>query len=187
VLKTRDARDWAREFNAIGVPAGAVLSVPEVLQAPQIADRGFLKHYTDVPGVGRDIDVVTTGVKLDGAAISVDAPPPELGQDNARYLGRAGAQPPRDRTAAGRRARYERQGQRRHRQTIDRDHRQCDRHDAKAEPSDRHRPVELSDTEGAPAPLCRLTQGRPGTSSTRPGGRDLCALEPGFRRTVAQP
>jgi crotonobetainyl-CoA:carnitine CoA-transferase CaiB-like acyl-CoA transferase len=31
------ARDWARELNAIGVPAGAVLSVPEVLQTA--ADR----------------------------------------------------------------------------------------------------------------------------------------------------
>jgi crotonobetainyl-CoA:carnitine CoA-transferase CaiB-like acyl-CoA transferase len=82
VLQTRDARDWEKDLNAIGVPAGAVLTVPEVLQAPQIADRGFLRHYTDVPGVGRDIDVATIGVKLDGAAISVDDPPPRLGQDN---------------------------------------------------------------------------------------------------------
>jgi crotonobetainyl-CoA:carnitine CoA-transferase CaiB-like acyl-CoA transferase len=93
VLKTRPARDWARELNAIGVPAGAVLSVPEVLDMPQIADRGFLKHYNNVPGVGRDIDVVTTGVKLDRAAISVDAPPPELGQDNADIWGALGLSP----------------------------------------------------------------------------------------------
>jgi crotonobetainyl-CoA:carnitine CoA-transferase CaiB-like acyl-CoA transferase len=90
VLRTRSARDWAQELNAIGVPAGAVLSVPEVLQTPQIADRGFLKHYSDVPGVGRDIDVVTTGVKLDGHAVSVEAPPPELGQDNAAIWGALG-------------------------------------------------------------------------------------------------
>jgi crotonobetainyl-CoA:carnitine CoA-transferase CaiB-like acyl-CoA transferase len=93
VLRTRSARDWARELNAIGVPAGAVLSVPEVLQTPQIADRGFLKHYSDVPGVGRDIDVVTTGVKLDGHAVSVEAPPPELGQDNAAIWGALGVEP----------------------------------------------------------------------------------------------
>lgn len=93
VLMTRPARDWARELNAIGVPAGAVLTVPEVLQAPQIADRGFLKRYADAPGVGRDIDVVTTGVKLDGSAIGVDAPPPELGQDNAEIWGALGVAP----------------------------------------------------------------------------------------------
>jgi formyl-CoA transferase len=93
VLKSRPARDWARELNAIGVPAGAVLTVPEILQAPVIADRGFLKRYTDVPGVGRDIDVVTTGVKLDGAAVTVDAPPPELGQDNDAVWGDLGLRP----------------------------------------------------------------------------------------------
>jgi formyl-CoA transferase len=93
VLKSRPARDWARELNAIGVPAGAVLTVPEILQAPVIADRGFLKRYTDVPGVGRDIDVVTTGVKLDGAAVTVDAPPPELGQDNNAVWGELGLNP----------------------------------------------------------------------------------------------
>jgi crotonobetainyl-CoA:carnitine CoA-transferase CaiB-like acyl-CoA transferase len=93
VLRTRSARDWAQELNAIGVPAGAVLSVPEVLQTPQIADRGFLKHYSDVPGVGRDIDVVTTGVRLDGHAVSVEAPPPELGQDNAAIWGALGVEP----------------------------------------------------------------------------------------------
>jgi crotonobetainyl-CoA:carnitine CoA-transferase CaiB-like acyl-CoA transferase len=90
VLSTRPARDWARELNAIGVPAGAVLTVPEVLREPQIAGRGFLKRYDDVPGVGRDIEVVTTGVKLDGAAVSVDDPPPELGQDNQGVWGALG-------------------------------------------------------------------------------------------------
>jgi formyl-CoA transferase len=93
VLRTRPARDWARELNRIGVPAGAVLSVPEVLAEPQVAERGFLKEYKDVPGVDRDIQVVTTGVKLNGAALTVDAPPPELGQDNARIWGSLGITP----------------------------------------------------------------------------------------------
>ena len=57
-------------------------SVPEVLEMPQIAERGFLARFEDVPGVDRDIDVVRTGVKLDGEAPAVDASPPELGQDN---------------------------------------------------------------------------------------------------------
>lgn len=81
-LSNRPARDWAKELNRIGVPAGAVLTVPEVLEMPQIADRGFLARFEDVPGVERDIDVVRTGVKLDGEPPSVEAPPPELGQDN---------------------------------------------------------------------------------------------------------
>ncbi|RVT85415.1 CoA transferase [Rhodobacteraceae bacterium CCMM004] len=80
VLRTRPARDWARELNAIGVPAGPVLSVAEVLTSDQIAARGFLRRYEDVPGVGRDIDVVTTGVQVDGAPAAVADPPPQLGQ-----------------------------------------------------------------------------------------------------------
>jgi crotonobetainyl-CoA:carnitine CoA-transferase CaiB-like acyl-CoA transferase len=52
VLKTRPARDWARELNAIGVPAGAVLSVPEVLDMPQIADRGFSEALRQRAGRG---------------------------------------------------------------------------------------------------------------------------------------
>ncbi len=90
VLTTRPARDWAKELNKIGVPAGAVLTVPEVLDMPQIADRGFLHRFPDVPGVGRDIDVVTTGVKLDGAPLTVDSPPPELGQNNSDIYGSLG-------------------------------------------------------------------------------------------------
>lgn len=90
ILKTRPARDWAKELNRIGVPAGAVLTVPEVLDMPQIADRGFLHRFADVPGVGRDIDVVTTGVKLDGTPLTVDRPPPELGQNNKDIYGSLG-------------------------------------------------------------------------------------------------
>lgn len=90
VLKTRPARDWAKELNRIGVPAGAVLTVPEILTMPQIADRGFLNRYDNVPGVGRDIQVATTGIKLDGTAPTVADPPPELGQDNATIWGALG-------------------------------------------------------------------------------------------------
>ena len=92
-LRTRPARDWARELNRIGVPAGAVLTVPEVLAHRQIADRGMLASFADVPGVGRDVSVVRTGVKLDGEAPAVNAPPPELGQHNDEVYGALGVEP----------------------------------------------------------------------------------------------
>ncbi|WP_150526050.1 CaiB/BaiF CoA transferase family protein [Roseibium sediminis] len=81
-LKAKPARDWEKELNRIGVPSGAVLTVPEVLSTPQVADRGFLAHFDNVPGVGRDIDVVTTGFKVDGKAPNVENPPPQLGEHN---------------------------------------------------------------------------------------------------------
>ena len=82
VLTTLSAGDLETDLNRIGVPAGAVLTVPEVLEMPQITERGFLADYANVPGVGRNIRVATTGIKLNGAAPQVETPPPELGQDN---------------------------------------------------------------------------------------------------------
>ena len=93
VLKTRPPRDWAKELNSIGVPSGAVLTVPEVLEMPQVADRGFLGRFENVPGVGRDIQVATTGIKLDGSAPTVDAPPPTLGQHNSQIWSELGLSP----------------------------------------------------------------------------------------------
>jgi crotonobetainyl-CoA:carnitine CoA-transferase CaiB-like acyl-CoA transferase len=90
VLETRCSHDWVTELNRIGVPAGAVLSVPEILNTPQVADRGFLHQYENVPGVGRDIQLATTGIKLDGAAPSVTAPPPTLGEHNYEIWGALG-------------------------------------------------------------------------------------------------
>jgi formyl-CoA transferase len=90
VLTTRPAGEWADELNAIGVPAGAVMDVPEILAHPQIAGRGFLGVFPDAPGVGRDLQIARTGVKLDGAAPSVSDPPPLLGQHNGEVFGALG-------------------------------------------------------------------------------------------------
>ncbi len=90
VLTTRPARDWARELNAIGVPTGAVLSVPEVLAHPQIRDRGFFGQFTDTPGLDKPIDLVRIGAMMDGLRPSVATPPPTLGADTDAVLGDLG-------------------------------------------------------------------------------------------------
>jgi crotonobetainyl-CoA:carnitine CoA-transferase CaiB-like acyl-CoA transferase len=81
VLTTRPAREWARELNKLGVPAGAVLSVPEVLDHPQIRDREFLARFDETPEVGKPIDLLRIGAMIDGTRPSVDTPPPALGAD----------------------------------------------------------------------------------------------------------
>lgn len=89
-LEGKAARDWARELNALGVPAGAVLSVPEVLAHPQIAERGLVATFQDVPGVDQPVRVLRPGVKLDGSAPEVEGGPPALGADMAEVFGALG-------------------------------------------------------------------------------------------------
>ncbi|WP_420395563.1 CaiB/BaiF CoA transferase family protein [Nioella sp.] len=89
-LEDKSARDWARELNALGVPAGAVLSVPEALAHPQVADRGLVASFEDVPGVDRPVRVLRPGVKLDGAAPEVADGPPALGADAEEVFGALG-------------------------------------------------------------------------------------------------
>jgi crotonobetainyl-CoA:carnitine CoA-transferase CaiB-like acyl-CoA transferase len=89
-LAAGSAAYWWPLLTEAGVPSGPVLSVEQALAHPQIADRGMLAEFTDVPGVGRDIKVVRTGFKVDGQAPSVAQPPPELGQHNAELLEQLG-------------------------------------------------------------------------------------------------
>jgi crotonobetainyl-CoA:carnitine CoA-transferase CaiB-like acyl-CoA transferase len=86
VLTTRPAAAWADELNAIGVPAGAVMSVPDILADPQITTRDLLARFEDAPGVGRAIDVMRIGALIDGMRPSVATPPPALGADSDAIL-----------------------------------------------------------------------------------------------------
>ncbi len=89
-LSSKKARDWAQELNKLGVPSGAVLDLPEILEHEVIRDRGMIAHFEEAPGVGRPISVLRTGVKIDGCVPTVASPPPELGADNALVLGELG-------------------------------------------------------------------------------------------------
>ncbi|WP_299691291.1 CoA transferase [uncultured Tateyamaria sp.] len=95
VLTRRAAGLWADELNGIGVPAGPVLSVPDVLAHPQVRDRDLLARFDDVPGMARAIEVMRVGALFDGARPGVPTPPPALGQDTdavLRALGYSAAQ-----------------------------------------------------------------------------------------------
>ena len=47
-------------------------------------------HFADVSGVGGDLRLVRTGIKLDGAAPAVDTPPPRLVEHTDALLAELG-------------------------------------------------------------------------------------------------
>ena len=89
-LAAGTTEQWWQRFNAVGVPAGPVYTVPQALAHPQVAQRGMVATYADVPGVGRDVRAVRTGFKVNGEAPTVDAPPPRLGEHTAALLAELG-------------------------------------------------------------------------------------------------
>jgi crotonobetainyl-CoA:carnitine CoA-transferase CaiB-like acyl-CoA transferase len=89
-LAQKSAAEWAPELNAHGVPAGEVLSVPEVLEHPQIGERELIKRFPSAPGVDREVPVVRAGFRLAHGDPEPDAPPPALGADTDRILAELG-------------------------------------------------------------------------------------------------
>jgi crotonobetainyl-CoA:carnitine CoA-transferase CaiB-like acyl-CoA transferase len=85
-LQSKSAAEWEVLFDQAGVPAGRIFTVPEIVRHPQLATRGFFKHFDDVPGVDRAIDVPRLGFRLASGLPDVETPPPRLGQDTDAIL-----------------------------------------------------------------------------------------------------
>ena len=89
-LGTRNCSEWEALLNRIGVPAGAVLSVPQALALPQIQHRRLLKTFEHVPGMERPLTVARSGFKLSSGDPDVATPPPCLGEHTDEVLAAAG-------------------------------------------------------------------------------------------------
>jgi CoA:oxalate CoA-transferase len=92
-LAVRPASVWEEAFNAAGVPAGRVLTIPEVLQEPQVAERGMTKRFDGVLPEGQALTVVRGGFLVDGRAPLPASPPPKLGEHSEQVLGGVAARP----------------------------------------------------------------------------------------------
>ena len=86
-LAARTAADWAAVLSKAGVPAGEVLTVPEILEHPQVTERALLKRFDPCPGVGRPVTVARAGFRMEGGDPGPELPPPELGAHTAEILG----------------------------------------------------------------------------------------------------
>ncbi len=85
-LAAGSGAQWVRRLNDAGVPAGEVLSVPDILDHPQIAARGLLRRFAAVDGVDGDVTVLNGGTRLGRGPAGVADPPPALGQHSEEIL-----------------------------------------------------------------------------------------------------
>lgn len=79
-LANAPAAAWEEIFNRAGVPAGRVLTIPQVLVEPQVLERQVTANFDDVAGMDRPLTVLRGGFMVDGAAPLPTKPPPALGE-----------------------------------------------------------------------------------------------------------
>jgi crotonobetainyl-CoA:carnitine CoA-transferase CaiB-like acyl-CoA transferase len=84
---------WPRErlvaaLDAAGVPCGAINSVADVFEDPQVKARGLLKHVPHPSGV--NVPQVGTPMRFADAALQTPAAPPLLGQHSEQILAELG-------------------------------------------------------------------------------------------------
>ncbi len=89
-LLTRSADHWESVLDGLGVPASRVRALDELIDEGQPHARGLL---FDVEVGGRQVQLPTMGVKMNGEVPGPSAPPPRLGQDNERILADLGYTP----------------------------------------------------------------------------------------------
>ena len=90
-LTQHGAAHWVERLNAQGVPCGAVLTVPQILNSPQIKGRDLIAN---VPLQGEDLHLTASPVRVDGVRPVPLGPPPELGQHTGEILHRLGITDP---------------------------------------------------------------------------------------------
>jgi crotonobetainyl-CoA:carnitine CoA-transferase CaiB-like acyl-CoA transferase len=83
-FRTADRGAWLARLASVGVPAGPVRDVKELVADPQLADRGMVRTV-DHPKAG-PVQLIGTPIKLSDAPEAVRTPPPLLGQHTGPVL-----------------------------------------------------------------------------------------------------
>jgi crotonobetainyl-CoA:carnitine CoA-transferase CaiB-like acyl-CoA transferase len=84
ILGERSADEWMKRFEAAGVPAGRIRTVPEVCESEHLKARGMIQRLKH-PRAGA-ITVMGVPIKLHGTPGAVKTPPPMLGQHTGQVL-----------------------------------------------------------------------------------------------------
>ncbi|MDR3400766.1 MAG: CoA transferase [Pandoraea sp.] len=83
------AANWETKLVESGVPAGRVLTVPDVLAHPHLASREFVREL-NVPGEAQPQRVTRAGFRLSDGDAAPSAPAPTLGADTHDLLASLG-------------------------------------------------------------------------------------------------
>ncbi len=86
-LAARSAAEWETLMVAAGVPAGQVLSIPQVLAHPHIEERGFVRRFATEQGAQQ---VTSAGFRLSHGEPVPSGPAPALSQHTEAWLQRLG-------------------------------------------------------------------------------------------------
>ena len=86
-LAARGAAEWESMMIAAGVPAGQVLSIPQILAHAHIEERGFLKRFDTPQG---EQQVTGSGFHMSGADPGPRAPAPALSAHTEHWLKQVG-------------------------------------------------------------------------------------------------
>ncbi|HZM82227.1 MAG TPA: CoA transferase [Candidatus Limnocylindrales bacterium] len=81
-IRRHPAIDWERALSAAGVPAARILTVPQALELPQLAHRGFLTRLPLTDDPDRTVRVAGNGTLINGEPLRPKASPPRLGEHN---------------------------------------------------------------------------------------------------------
>ncbi|MCZ4291603.1 CaiB/BaiF CoA transferase family protein [Hoeflea alexandrii] len=85
-LASNTVAHWVTELTRAGVPAGPVLSIPQVLAHPQIVSRRLVQDVGEPDASGQRTRVARAGYRLGDSEPSAQMPPPELGQHTTEIL-----------------------------------------------------------------------------------------------------
>lgn len=86
-LALRSAVEWEQMLTEAGVPAGRILSVPEILNHPQVRERGFITEFNLPCGRQR---VTRTGFRFSDANPAPRMPAPSLSENTRGWLKKLG-------------------------------------------------------------------------------------------------
>jgi crotonobetainyl-CoA:carnitine CoA-transferase CaiB-like acyl-CoA transferase len=83
-FRERRANEWVEALLAMGIPAGPINTIADILNDPHTEARGLL-HHVALPG-GESLPLVGPPAQLSGTPAQVRLPPPALGQHTEALL-----------------------------------------------------------------------------------------------------